>query len=63
MTAVAELTERQRALHGAVVSRSSATAEQMILITTLARTVGASERDVRTVRDVLLAGHIRECRS
>ena len=59
----APLTERQRALKTAVTSRSSDTAEQMMLIATLARTVGASERDVRTVREILLEGHVRECRS
>ena len=54
-------TPRQRDLFVAVMARTSAVNEALVLIHTLARTVGASGRDVETVKTAILAPHIREC--
>lgn len=56
----AKLTPRQQALHDSVVLRATSTDEQLLLLITQAGRVGASEKDVRVVREVLLLGHITE---
>jgi len=54
-------TDRQRQLYAAVLARTSAVDEALLFITILARTVGASTRDIETVRAAILAPHVREC--
>lgn len=58
----ATLTERQRRLLSSVTRRASHVSEQTMLLTVEAGRVGASEADLRAVREVLLAGHVKECR-
>lgn len=53
--------QRERQLHAAVVSRASSVAEQLLILRVEAGRTGASERDVRAVRERLLEGHVREC--
>lgn len=55
-------TERERQLYAAVTTRASNVAEQLMLLRVEAARTGASERDLRAVRERLLAGHVRECR-
>ena len=55
-------TERERKLFAAVTARASNVSEQLMLLRVEANRVGASERDVRAVRERLLEGHLRECR-
>lgn len=62
MSGYGSLTARQRELHTAVVTRASATDEQLLMLYPCANRVGASEADVRAVREVLLEGHLRECK-
>jgi hypothetical protein len=57
-----QLTDRQRKLHAATVAGASHIAEQLLMLTVQANRVGASERDVRVIRELLLAGHVRECK-
>ncbi len=56
-----ELTDRQRQLHAEVVKSATAVQERLLMLTVHATRVGASERDVTVVREVLLEGHVREC--
>jgi len=49
-------TDRQRKLHDSITARSSNVSEQLALLTVQANRVGASERDVRAVRERLLEG-------
>lgn len=56
-----QLSERGCALYAAVVRRSSDIGEQVALITTLARTVGASTRDMDAVRELVVEPATREC--
>jgi len=56
-----ELTQRQRQLYAAVAARSHDVQERLMLLLSYARTVGASSADMDAVRELLLAGHVREC--
>lgn len=47
------LTKRQSQLLAAVTARASSTAEQLELVTRMARTVGASTGDINAVFDLI----------
>lgn len=53
--------ERERKLHAAVTSRASNVDDQLAILRTEATRVGASERDVRAVRERLLTHRVKEC--
>jgi hypothetical protein len=57
------MTARQRRLLASVVRRASHITEQTLILTVEASRLGASEADLRAVRDHLLAGYVleREC--
>jgi len=57
---VAGVTDRQRKLHASITVRSSNVPEQLALLIVQANRVGASEADVRAVRERLLADHVNE---
>lgn len=58
---MSDLTDRQRQLLATVRIRASHITEQMLILPVEAGRTGASEADLRAVREVLLAGHIKEC--
>lgn len=55
------LTKRQRELYEAVTLATSDPGIQASLINVHAPRVGASTDDIHVVRDLVLAGRIREC--
>jgi len=55
-------TDRQRKLLASVKARASHVQDQLLILPVEAGRIGASEADVRAVRERLLDGHVRECR-
>jgi hypothetical protein len=55
------LTARQRLLYDAVVASATHVQERLLMLSVHAYRVGASQADSQTVRELLVAGHVREC--
>lgn len=56
------LTERQRKLLASVALRASTLDAQRLILPVEASRIGASETDVRTIREVLQSGAVKDCR-
>jgi len=55
------MNQRQRDLHAAVLKAAKDTQTQLKLLTTYARRVGASEKDLKVVERAIIGGPVREC--